>query len=245
MRAEDVVEPQVRAFGDQVRIEVAEERPEAVRILDVGLEAAREHAQPVRERRAGPDLAGEETGRIDALQRRARRARLGIDDGDPLRPRQERAHDDLAVFDVHAQHGERVAVPGLDDGEHVGIVGCRDHAVAFRPGSLRPAGRRGGVSAALRTPRSAGSASQRARSNRFDGTRRPFARFAVEVFVKQDLDRASADRVGRPVARRRTAARRRRLREDLDQAARDLCATSQSVSIVPEPVGNSTLYSSP
>ena len=74
----------------------------------------------------------------------------------------------------------------------------------------------------------------------------PLARIAVEVLVEEQVVAPVADRVSSVESR---ALKRPQPvgagPEEPDQPVRERCEISQSVSMSPEPVGNSTLYSSP
>ena len=113
----------MRAFAEQVHVDVAEDRPEAIGIFDLGDAFADRQPQAVVER-AGA-LAGrprEESRFVDARQIRNHRT-VGRVDRDHARGlRNERAdRDDVAFrFRVRAEDRERIAVLAADDGRDGG-----------------------------------------------------------------------------------------------------------------------------
>ena len=122
MGAHAVVELAVPAFAEQVFVDLAQHRREAVGILDVPSERPGAHVQGVGEAfGAAGDDAGEEAFGIDAFERDEirRTARVADRDLGGLRG-EDRDADRLAVATVHPEHAERVAVPAADDRLDVG-----------------------------------------------------------------------------------------------------------------------------
>ena len=107
MRAELVVELQMRAFVEQVQIEVGEDREEAVGILHLDGVVAEAHAQPVTAVMAR-DRAGKQARLVHARQL----ALLAVfeHDRDMGGVRHEHPHDGLVAFEMRAEEIERVGV---------------------------------------------------------------------------------------------------------------------------------------
>ena len=119
MRAELLVGAVVRTLGQQVAVEVAQQRREAVRVLDLGdmaiarhLESVREWVVPVGQHRF------EEARGVQPLHRN--RWRVGGQDADGGRAGHDRAHrHGRAVRGLHAvrpEHGEGVTMRAFHDG---------------------------------------------------------------------------------------------------------------------------------
>ena len=112
MRAEHIVEPQMRALVEQVEIEVGNHRPEPVGIVELDLVLAVAHAQAIGMLLVG-NRPGEQSDRVNARQLGLSAA--GIDHRNAGGIRQEGAHHRLAVLAMPAEIGERI---GMSPGDH-------------------------------------------------------------------------------------------------------------------------------
>jgi len=122
MRPQLLERPQMRAFGQQPDIGVAQHRPEAVRVFQFGGVAAPVHlqqiAQPGRRRR---HQCGEHVGVPVARQYRQRIARTGMDHRHGARPGQQGANAEPLTRHVRPQHRERIVVLGAHQGADFGL----------------------------------------------------------------------------------------------------------------------------
>ena len=125
MRAELVVELQMRAFAEQVEVEIGQDRRKPVGVLDLDLALA--------EARAQRDSVGEPFASRPA-NRPASWMRCSVafvpcssTMATPSASGQEDAHDRHVAFDVRAEIVERVGVTTLDDRIGFGRA-CRAHS---------------------------------------------------------------------------------------------------------------------
>ena len=112
--AEFPVNRGVRAFTEQVQVEIAKCRRKAVAVVDrVPLAVVRRNTQPVYA------LARRHVGHVQALGKHALHVRhepvVGVDEIDALRARLERAHDAARAALVYAEQRKRIAVAALDE----------------------------------------------------------------------------------------------------------------------------------
>ena len=118
VRAEPFVEAAVGALAEEVDVEFAEDRREAVGVLRLPrVLAAVPEMEAIGKRLLSPqDRPGEEAVGMDLLQRRDFLAGLGVEHVDRAGARPEDANRDRAVLGlVHAEHGEGIAVARGDD----------------------------------------------------------------------------------------------------------------------------------
>ena len=113
MRAELLVEMQMRAFAQQVEIEIGQDRRKAIGVFDLDLPFAVARAHAIAARSVGQP-ALEQPGVVNALE--IAFVALLVDDRDVLGIRKEDAHDRRVAFDVRAEIVERVGMATLDDG---------------------------------------------------------------------------------------------------------------------------------
>ncbi len=107
VRSERIPEPKVRSLGDEVDVHVAENRPEAVRVLDLLAAVRGFDDERIIEGRSIRQMGFEEAVAADALELEAfRSAALAEEDAGRLGHRG--AHDDAAVRGVHPEIRERV-----------------------------------------------------------------------------------------------------------------------------------------
>ncbi len=103
----------VRAFAEQVQVEVAEGLRETIRVFDIpGLPAAAQ-PQPVMPQPRRHDR-GEQAFRMYALHAGQRTA-VGIDEFDAVGVRLKRADNPVVTDLVHAEHAERVVMPSRNE----------------------------------------------------------------------------------------------------------------------------------
>ena len=111
------------ARGKQIKVEIAEQRREAVGILGFVPPSLPLNSQPVR--LVGTDPAAPEPVGMDPRQPAQRQPARAADDLNRVRVRLEAAHDETAIGDaMRTQQRERVAVAGGDeacDGAAVGL----------------------------------------------------------------------------------------------------------------------------
>ena len=112
VRAEPVVEPDVRAFADEPVVERAQHRAVRVGVVDGPGPVAVRGAQPVCG--APRHRAFEEAGGVQARERREQVA-VGGHRVDGVGAGNERAHHQRAGRLVQAEHREGIAVAALDD----------------------------------------------------------------------------------------------------------------------------------
>ena len=112
MRAELVVELQVRAFAEQMQVHVGQDRREAVGVFHLDLVVAEARPQPI-VRIACLDRAGKQSRGVDARQL-ADVAGV-VEHLDAGRLRQEHAHHRLAALVVPAEIIERIVVAAFDN----------------------------------------------------------------------------------------------------------------------------------
>ena len=113
VRAEPFVQPEVIAFGDEIGVQLAEDRREAIGIVDFdGVAATDLEAQAIGERRCAiGHVANEQPVGMRAGHLADRPARPGIDQPHPPGVRLEGAHHQAAgVIGMGAEHAERIAV---------------------------------------------------------------------------------------------------------------------------------------
>ena len=116
VRAELLIAREMVALDQQMQVEFAEHRPEAVDVGEFLLVSAPPDAQPVAEHLAAIGHAGDEhTSRMNALGARGDLAGRAFDDRDALGVGQKRANVDAGRALMHAEKGERIAVAGVDD----------------------------------------------------------------------------------------------------------------------------------
>jgi hypothetical protein len=130
MGAQGLAQLAVTPLRQQIDVQLAQHRPEPVRVVaHRGLVAAAD-PQPVR--RALPHQARPEAGRMHPLQRGQHDApggvALGRDRLHRVHVRNEGPHRAAPGHVVRAEHRERVAVPGLHDRVDGGLIGLHGHA---------------------------------------------------------------------------------------------------------------------
>ena len=127
MRAELAVAVEMTALGQQMQVEVAQHRPEPVRVLELlHLSAAPRHPQPVAERLPAPgDARDKDTGGMHPLALADHRARICLDHRHRVGAGQHRPHREPARRLVHAEIDERVAECRRRDRRGLRLVCCR------------------------------------------------------------------------------------------------------------------------
>ena len=127
------------ALGEQVEVEIAEERPEAVGILGL-LHSAPRPGDAQRIGRVTLERTGKQAT-TPVLERAQRRAALARDQRHRFGARLESPHDRAVVGAMRPQEGEGIVEPPLDqrDGERAEIVVIRHHACSLF--NRRPAAR--------------------------------------------------------------------------------------------------------
>ena len=112
MRAEPLVEATVRALGHQVDVHLAQDRREAVGVVELLLGLAVGDPQAVGEGfLTPPDRACEETGVVHLLELGSDPSRLAVGNLYGACPRHKGAHGQRHVAPaVHAEHLERIAM---------------------------------------------------------------------------------------------------------------------------------------
>ena len=124
MGAELLVEAQVIALGDQMDVELAEDRWEAIGVVDLDPLAAGLEPQPMGERRVRGQLDHEQAVAMRPRQLRDHVAIAGIEHPDPIGLGLEGAdHDPAAAVGVQAEEVERIAVVAPDQGLDRGRIG--------------------------------------------------------------------------------------------------------------------------
>ncbi len=125
MRAEPLVGAKIPAFGEQTDVPLAEQRREAVGILDLPFAVRRHQTQAVGEPVSVPHDTLEESVPMQPGELGHGRVRARVDHRDAGRTRQKGAHHDGTVGrgPVHAQYGERIALVGADDGREIRSLG--------------------------------------------------------------------------------------------------------------------------
>ena len=134
MRAELVVQPLLRAFTEQIEIELGQNRRKAVGVVEFDRPVAKTRAQLVtlRSIRQG---ACEQSGIVDAGQRR--RFAVLADGVDIGRLRQERPHDGFVVLLVQAEVMKRIGMAAFHDG--IGLCGQFRHEASICCDRIRSA----------------------------------------------------------------------------------------------------------
>ena len=130
-RPQHLPRPQMRAFGEQPHVHLAEHRAVAVRVVERRFAAVvPAHLQPVVARRCAVARAFEEAGGVAALEAGEHSAAGRVEHGHRGRPRLEAAQLPAAVgARMCAEHGERVAVSRRAD---LGNLAGVQHAAADR-----------------------------------------------------------------------------------------------------------------
>ena len=127
MRAELLVELQVRAFAQQIEVELRQDRRKAIGVLDLDDAFAEADAQPIGPRR--PRGPANNPAVVNSLQRLF--GAIVADRGDLSRIGEEDAHDRNAVLDMRPEIAEWVGVAAFD---HRGrFRGKRRHAAVSAP----------------------------------------------------------------------------------------------------------------
>ncbi len=131
MRAELVVQPQVVAFAEQVKVVIAQDRQEAVGIVEIDDMIAEMRAQAVALQAAGQGT-GEQAGIVDAPHRRD--ATAFADRLDARCFRQEGAdHGVVVAVGMLAEIAKRVGVPTFDDRKRLGRKLGHEDSLAGAP----------------------------------------------------------------------------------------------------------------
>ena len=134
MRAELVVELEMRAFAEQIEIEVGQNRRKAIGVLQLDTVVAETHAQPI-VRPASSD-AGRRTSPASWMRCKRGFVAAVANDRDVRGVRKKNANHRNAVLDMGAEIAERVGVAPLDHGERFGrknVGRTRLHAASLAP----------------------------------------------------------------------------------------------------------------
>src|ERR1700730_10933224 len=116
MRAELAVAREMVAFGEEIGVQFTENRRKAIDVVELLFDRTSRYPQAIAEGLlAIGNVGDEETVRMDPYAFGGDFARRRIDDGHFLRRRQHRADANSTGSRMHAEEGERVAMPGLDD----------------------------------------------------------------------------------------------------------------------------------
>src|SRR5581483_10269997 len=120
-----VVETLMVAFAEQMQVEIAQDRQEAVGILEVDHTVAEGGAKPIFLRTG--QRAGEEAGIMDASQRRG--LAVLTDHLDARGFRQKGAYDRLAAVVVQTEIAKRIGMPTFNDRKRLGRKMCHEDSL--------------------------------------------------------------------------------------------------------------------
>ena len=116
MGAELAVAIEMRSFDQQVQVQIAEHRREAIGVVELLPDAAPIHEQPIgKPVRPAVDAGDKQPVRVHELALAGNFAGASVDHRDRSRARQHRPHAKPASGLVHAKVSKRVAVPRRDD----------------------------------------------------------------------------------------------------------------------------------
>src|SRR6185437_6613077 len=157
MRAHHGIALVMRAFGEEMEVEIAQDRRKGIDVIELDDAEIAFGAQPIAEAWPPPEDARPQPFLMEARQLAGEFAARRIHHPHPMRPGQEDADAEIAAGDMHAEKGEGVAVARLEDGTRAGAK--RDHDRPPRKPARRRAGSppRPGAAPARSRPRRAPS----------------------------------------------------------------------------------------